>query len=126
MYKEIENSINEVQQLRSHFELERFVIGQHATPEMQFYQTCLELQDMIYKYKLAKINVQKLELKISRLRSTGDAMDELKAQEHELGLQQTFTAMIGAERELTDLVEIWEGFDHKFTRAEIEAAQTVH
>ena len=123
MYEEIENSIHEIQQARSRFQLERFVIGQHSTPEMQFYQTCLELQDMIYKYKLAKINVRKAELKISKLRSTGDEMDELKAQERELGLKQTFTVMLGAERELINLVEIWESFEHKFTREEIEAAQ---
>ena len=119
----IQQAIYEVQQPRSRFQLERFVMGQHATPEMQYYQTCLELQDMIYKYKLAQINVQKAELKISNLRSTGDAMNELKAQERELGLEQTRIAMVGAERELAHLVQIWESFEHKFTRAEIETAQ---
>jgi hypothetical protein len=123
MNREIELAIAEVQQPRSRFQLERFVIGQHATPEMQYYQTCIELQDMIYKYKLAEINVQKAELKISKLRKTGDEMNELKAQERELGLEQTRIAMAGAQRELAHLIEIWESFDHKFTRAEIETAQ---
>ncbi len=31
--------------------------------------------------------------------------------------------MVGAERELTDLVEIWQSFEHKYTRQEIESAQ---
>jgi hypothetical protein len=31
--------------------------------------------------------------------------------------------MLGAERELAHLVEIWNSFEHKFTRAEIEQAQ---
>ena len=123
MLEKIQEAILEVQQPRSLFQLERFVMGQHATPEMQYYQTCIELQDMIYKYKLAKINVQKAELKISKLRATGDEIDELKAQERELGLEQTRIAMVGAERELAHLVQIWESFQHKFTRAEIEAAQ---
>jgi len=123
MYEEIENAIAEVQQPRSRFQLERFVTGSHATPEMQYYQTCLELQDMIYKFQVAKIGVQKAELKIKRLRETKDEMKELKAQETEIGLRQTRLAMIGAERELNDLVEIFNGFDTKFTRAEIEAAQ---
>ena len=122
-YEEIEAAITEVQQPRSRFQLERFVTGSHATPEMQYYQTCLELQDMIYKYQVAKIGVQKAELKIKRLRKTKDEMKELKAQETEIGLRQTRLAMIGAERELNDLVEIFNGFDTKFTRAEIEAAQ---
>ena len=123
MFEEIEKAIAEVQQPRSRFQLERFVTGSHATPEMRYYQTCIELQDMIYKYQLAKITVQKQELKITRLRETKDELKELKAQEIEIGLRQTRLAMIGAERELADLVEIFNNFDTKFTRAEIDAAQ---
>ena len=123
MFEEIEKAIAEVQQPRSRFQLERFVTGSHITPQMQYYQTCLELQDMIYKYQMAKIAVQKAELKISTLRKSKSQMKELKAQEVELGLGQTRLAMIGAERELNDLVTIFDGFKTKFTRAEIEAAQ---
>ena len=123
MYEAIEAAIAEVQQPRSRFQLERFVTGSHSTPEMQYYQTCLELQDMIYKFQVAKISVQKAELKIKRLRETKDEMKELKAQETEIGLRQTRLAMIGAERELNDLVAIFDSFETKFTRAEIEAAQ---
>jgi hypothetical protein len=123
MLDKIEQAIAEVQQPRSRFQLERFVLGQHATDEMRYYQTVLELQDAIYKYKLAKINVQKSELKIAKLRSTGDELDELKAQERELGLAQTHFAMLGAEREMKHLVEIWDSFEHKYTRDEIETAQ---
>jgi hypothetical protein len=123
MFDEIEKAIAEVQQPRSRFQLERFVLGQHATQEMRYYQTVIELQDMIYKYKLAQIAVKKTEAKIAKLRSTGDEIDLLKAQEQELGLAQTRFTMLGAERELGHLVDIWNGFDHKFTRAEIEQAQ---
>jgi predicted transcriptional regulator len=123
MFEQIEKAIAEVQQPRSRFQLERFVLGQHATSEMQYYQTVIELQDMIYKYKLAQISVKKAEAKIAKLRSTGDEVDELKAQERELGLAQTRFAMIGAERELAHLVDIWNGFDQKYTREEIETAQ---
>jgi hypothetical protein len=119
----IEQAIAEVQQPRSRFQLERFVLGQHATPEMQYYQTVLELQDAIYKYKMAKIAVQKTELKIAKLRATGDEIDELKAQEQELGLEQTEIAMIGAEREMKHLLEIFDSFAHNYSREEIEAAQ---
>ena len=123
MIDKIEQAIAEVQQPRSRFQLERFVLGQHATDEMKYYQTVIELQDAIYKYKLAQINVKKSELKIARLRSTKDELDELKAQELELGLAQTQFAMLGAEREMKDLIEIWDSFAQKYTRAEIEAAQ---
>jgi predicted transcriptional regulator len=123
MFEQIEKAIAEVQQPRSRFQLERFVLGQHATTEMQYYQTVIELQDMIYKYKLAEINVKKAEAKIAKLRATNDEIDELKAQERELELAQTRFAMIGAKREIAHLVEIWNGFEHKYTREEIEAAQ---
>jgi hypothetical protein len=123
MIEKIEQAIAEIQQPRSRFQLEAFVLGQHATPEMKYYQTVIELQDAIYKYKLAQINVKKSELKIGRLRSTHDELDELKAQELELGLAQTQFAMLGAEREMKHLIEIWESFEHKYTRDEIELAQ---
>jgi hypothetical protein len=123
VFEEIEKAIAEIQQTRSRFQLERFVLGQHATSEMQYYQVCLELQDLLYKYKLAEINAKKTQLKIDRLRSTRDELDELKAQEIELGKSQTKFAVIGAQRELAHLIDIWESFDHKYTRDEIEAAQ---
>jgi hypothetical protein len=123
MFENIEQAIAEVQQPRSRFQLESFVIGQHPTPEMRYYQTLIELQDMIFKYKMAKLNLQKQELKISKLRKSGDEIDEIKAQEIELGLSQTKLAMIGAERELAYLLEIFNSFDKQYTREEIEAAQ---
>jgi hypothetical protein len=123
MFDEINKAILEVQQPRSRFQLERFVLGQHATPEMQYYQTVLELQDAIYKYKLAQISVKKSQVKIAKLRATGDELDELKAQQIELGLAQTSFAMAGAEREMKHLLEIFDTFTHKYTRDEIEAAQ---
>ena len=90
---------------------------------MQYYQTCIELQDMIYKYEIAKIEVKKLELKIKRLIDSKDEMKLLKAEAVKLELKQMGLAMLGAEREIRDLVDIFEGFETKYTRAEIEAAQ---
>jgi hypothetical protein len=123
MFDEINKAIAEVQQPRSRFQLECFVLGQHATDEMKYYQTVIELQDAIYKYKLAALNVKKSQLKIAKLRATGDDLDELKAQEVELQLAHTSFAMVGAEREMKHLIEIFDTFTHKYTRAEIEAAQ---
>jgi hypothetical protein len=123
VFEEIEKAIAEIQQPRSRFQLERFVLGQHATEEMKYYQVCIELQDTLYRYKLAVISKKKADIKIERLRSTGDELDELKAQEIELGMEQTALALIGAQRELTHLIEIWDTFQNKYTREEIEAAQ---
>lgn len=123
MFEEIESAIQEIQQPRSRFQLERFVLGQHPTPEMQYYQTCIELQDLIYKLKLAEIQKSKNQIKIQRLRSTRDEIDELEAQEIELGMTFTDNAIIGAKREIAHLIDIYNSFEHKFTREEIEQAQ---
>lgn len=119
----IEKAIEEVQQPRSRFQLERFVLGQHPTKEMQYYQVCIELQDMLYKYELAELNAKKANLKVSRLRATGDELDELKAQEIELGQKQAAYAIAGAKKEIAHLIDIWNSFDIKYSRQEIEDAQ---
>ena len=123
MFDEINKAISEVQQPRSRFELERFVVGQHATEEMRYYQTVIELQDAIYKYKLAVISVKKSNLKIAKLRSSKDELEGLEAEEIEAELEQTSFAMLGAEREMKQLLEIFHGFNTKYSREQIELAQ---
>ena len=123
MFDEINKAIAEVQQPRSRFQLERFVLGQHATDEMKYYQTVIELQDAIYKYKLAVIEVKKAQIKIAKLKSSSDELDQLKAEKLELGLAQTQFALFGAEREMKHLLEIFDSFTKKYTREEIEKAQ---
>lgn len=123
MKDELAKAILEIQQPRSRFQLEAFVLNQHDTDEMRYYQTVIEINDLIYKHRLAQIAVKKGEIEIARLRATGDEIDELDAQEKELGLEQTRLAMIGAERELSHLIELWESFPVKYTREQIEQAQ---
>jgi len=118
----IGEAIAAVQQPRSRFQLEHFVIGQHDTPEMRFYQLCLELQDMAYKIRLAQIGVRKSEVRIGRLEATGDELDALEAEEARLGLEQTAIVMAGAERELAILTDLFNESTH-YTRDEIEHAQ---
>jgi hypothetical protein len=124
MFEEIEKAIAEVQQPRSRFQLEKFVVGQHPTLEMQYYQTLIELQDMIYKYKSTEISLQIQQKKIEKLLKTGDEIDALKAKKLQLGMALTKQVMIGAEREIAHLVDIWNSFEKKFTRDEIEQAQS--
>ena len=118
----ITEAIAEVQQPRSRFQLVHFVIGQHDTPEMRFYQLCLELQDMGYKLRLAQLSVRKTEIEIGRLLETGDELDAIEAEEKQVGLEQTRIVMRGAERELAVLTDLFDGCQH-YTRDEIEHAQ---
>ena len=118
----ISDAIAEVQQPRSRFQLIHFVIGQHDTPEMRFYQLCLELQDMGYKLRVAQLGVRKAEVEIARLEATGDDLDAIEAEEKQIGLEQTQIVMRGAERELAILTDLFDE-SQKFTRDEIEHAQ---
>jgi hypothetical protein len=118
----VSQAVAEVQQPRSRFQLIHFVLGQHDTPEMRFYQLCLELQDMEYKLRIAKLGVRKNELEIARLRETGDEIDSIEADIQEVGLERTRITMLGAEREIAILHDLFNE-SQKFTRDEIEHAQ---
>lgn len=119
-------ALAEIQKPRSRFQLEKFVIGQHETPEQQYKQTLLEIQQIIYTVKNVQLEIKKVKIEIDKLRKTGDEVDEIDAQIKELGLEQTHLALIGAQRELKDLMEIWESFDYKYTYEEIEQSQPLY
>jgi hypothetical protein len=122
-FSDLKLAISNVQQPRSNFELDNFVLGQHATPEMQYYQTCIELQDSIFKYENAKLGIEITQLKISKLLTKNNEISTLKAKKLELGLEQTRMAMVGAEREIAYLFHIWSQFETKYTREQIESGQ---
>lgn len=116
-------ALTEIQKPRTRFQLEKFVVGQHDTPEQQYKQTLVEIQNLYYTLKVLSLRVKKEEIEINRLRSTGDEMDELDAQIKEVSLEQTRLAALGAQREIMDLVDIWESFEKKFTYEEMEQLQ---
>jgi hypothetical protein len=116
-------ALEEIQKPRSRFQLEKFVVGQHDTPEQQYKQTLLEIQQLYYTMKTVNLSLKKDQIEINRLRSTGDEVDELDAQIKEIGFEQTRLIAIGAQRELQDLVSIWESFEHKYTYDEMESLQ---
>ena len=118
----IREAIEEIQQPRSRYQLIHFVLGQHDTPEMQFYQLMMELQDMGYKLRMARLGIKKLEIEIARLFETGDELDALEAEEKQVNLEQTMIVMRGAEREVAVLEDIFNSCQH-YTRDEIEHAQ---
>lgn len=115
--------IREVQQPRSRFQIERFVLGQHDTVEMQFYQLCLELQSSIFSIKKAELDVRKAKVRAAQLKGSGDELEAIEAEEIELALVQTEMVLFGAKRELDILLELWSLFEHKFSRKEIEENQ---
>ena len=118
----IDEAIAEIQQPRSRYQIIRFVLGQHDTPEMQFYQLCLELGSMRHTMKHTLNIIKQQKVKIKRLRAEGDELSDLEAEELEINLEQTMLSMKGAEREIAILEDLFHSCTH-FTRDEIEHAQ---
>jgi hypothetical protein len=119
---DIKEAIEEVQQPRSHYQMVHFVLGQHDTPEMQFYQLCQELMTTKHALELAALSQKKSQIKMDRLLATGDEIDAIEAEEMALGMEQTRIVVKGSERELAVLEDIFHSIPH-FTRDEIEHAQ---
>jgi hypothetical protein len=119
-------AIKEIQQARSDFQLENFVVNQHDTPEQQYRQTVMELQELIYAVKKVDLEIKKTLLEIEKLRSTKNAIEEVEAQLKEIDLERASLARSGAIKEIQTLVKIWDSFEHKFTAEDIEAGQVVY
>ena len=123
MREDIQLSFIEVQMPRTPYQLERFVIGQHDTAEMQFVQVCRELEALYYTIKEVSLLNKKTELEIARLRSSGDEIEAIEADIKELNLERTRLVAIGARRELEALIVIYDRITH-FTRAQIDESQS--
>ena len=119
----LQQALAEIQQPRSEYQLQHFVVGQHDTEPQRYRQCLIEIQAISYTLRTVKLELQKNELEVERLRSSRDAIDEIDAQIKEVGMEQTRLVMIGAERELQALVGIWLDFATHYTHEQIEADQ---
>ena len=115
----------EVHQPRSAFQLMNFVVGQHDTEEMQYYQCITEIQALYYTIKQVSLELKKTQIEIDKLRATGDEINEIEAQIKELGIEQTQVVAVGAFRELEVLLAIKDSYP-AYTRKEIEAGQSIY
>ena len=122
----IYEALQDIQKGRSRFQLENFVAGQHDTEPQRYRQVLLELQQLLYHYKVIQLEIKKREIEVERLLSTNDAIDAIDAEIKKLAIAQDNLAVLGAERELKDLIEMWESFPHKYTYEELEADQIVY
>lgn len=121
--KDIIQAIYDLSKSRSKFQLERFVLGAHLRPEMQYFQTLLELQSILNSVELQKLQKKKTQIEITRLLATGDEIDAVDAEIKELGLKSIELSISSMEKEIVDLVSIWEQFPTKFSREDLEAAE---
>jgi len=118
----IKEAINEIQQSRSKYQIEKFVIGQHHSPEMQYYQLCLEANSVITNIEETELRIEKVKAEVEELLSTGKKSDAIEAKIKMLAIESLERNLIGSKRELAYMEELFDQFP-KFTRDEIEAAQ---
>lgn len=118
----IQAAIKEIQQSRSHYQLEKFVIGQHDSPEMQYYQLCIEASGVINAIAETELRIEKLKAEADELRETGKKSDAIEAKIKELSIPNLETSLIGQRRELAFMEELFAQYEN-YTREDIERAQ---
>jgi hypothetical protein len=118
----IQEVAKEIRQSRSRYQLENFVLGQHHSPEMQYYQLVIEASGLISTIKETELRIEKIKAEAEELRETGKKSDAIEAQIKELSVADLETHILGSQKELEHLEELFEEFP-KFTREQIEAAQ---
>ena len=123
---DILNSIKEIQQPRSRFQLEHFVLNQHDTEEMRFYQCVLEIQNMRTTLRIVKLEMEKQKIEIQKLKESNDPIDALDAQIKEISLEESETVLFGTIREFHHLIDLYYSFPKKYTREEIDTLQPVY
>jgi hypothetical protein len=124
--QDILNSIKEIQQPRSRFQLEHFVLNQHDTEEMRFYQCVLEIQSMRTSLRIVSLEIEKRKIEIEKLKASGDAIDAIDARIKEISLEETEIVAKGTIREFNHLIDLYNSFPKKYTREEIDALQPVY
>jgi len=115
-HTELHEAFIEIFQGRSDFQLEKFVINVHATPERQYAQCVLELQNKYYSIKRADISRRKINHEIK------SEVCPYTIEEKELELEQLEIALIGALREFDTLYRIYKTFP-KYTNRDLQVAE---
>jgi hypothetical protein len=124
---ELAGAIQAIQQPRTNFQLQHFVVGQHDTEPRRWWQCVLELQIKIQNLKRARIERRRMERRCAALHTlwmnerNEDARDEseimaLDMAEHDL-------AILGAMREAQALYAIFQSFPRSYTREDLDEAE---
>lgn len=118
----IEQAIDQIQLNRTRYQMERFVVGQHHQPEMQYRQLLSEADVLIGTIKETELRIRKIEAEAEELRATGKKSDAIEAEIKELSLPSLHRHIKNAQRELGILKELFDSYP-KYTIEDIEAAQ---
>jgi hypothetical protein len=131
-------AISEMQQPRSDYMIERFVVGQHRTPERQYHQCIIELQlkhDAIRRAMLEirreEVMIEAADLAIKTPPQSGLSWDiakelaRLEIQERRWNIENAEMRIRGWLGEFDALYAIFEAMP-KFTDAQLQAAEAAY
>ena len=116
-HNELHESFLEIFQGRSDFQIENFVVKSHTSPERQYAQCVLELQNKYYSIKRADISRRKIKNEISK------EVCPYTIEEKNLDLEQIEIALIGALREFHILYELYKTYPH-YNNKELQVAES--
>lgn len=118
----IEEAIDQIQLNRTRYQMERFVVGQHHTPEMQYRQLLAEADTLLGTIRETELRIKKIKAEAEELRATGKKSDAIEADIKELGIKSLDRHLTNSRRELGILEEMFECYP-KYSIEDIEAAQ---
>ena len=116
-YNELHEAFLEIFQGRSDFQIENFVVKAHASPERQYAQCVLELQNKYYSIKRADISRRKIKDEISK------EVCPFVIEEKNLDLEQLEIAIIGALREFHILYQLYNKYP-QYKNHELQVAES--
>lgn len=127
---ELRSAFEEIQQPRSQYQLEHFVVNSHDTPERQYIQCVTELKvkqrEITRLLRQRRRNELEAEKKEKELKQTHDRIErelvELDLADLRDAEYETDLSLLGNVREFLDLYEIFEEMEH-FTHKELQAAE---
>jgi hypothetical protein len=115
-----------VQQPRSNFQLEKFVLGQHDSEPMQFYQLCIEISESAYHLRIAALELEKMYIRLNDLLKSNDRIDQIDAKIMQVNIEKTESVVSASIAEFNTLLKLYDSFSKKYTREDIENDQETY
>lgn len=119
---DLKDDIEAIQQPRSDFAIEHFVVGMHDTPGRQRMQAVLELQIKMFNIRRVQLQEKKLRIEIEQLAKINDDLSKVSIEEKELDIAEMNLARLGAIREAMCLLSILDRLP-RYTYEQLQAEE---
>lgn len=119
---DIEKIYKEIIQSRSNYQIEKFVLGQHHSPEMQYHQLIMELRSLKQNQKIEKLKLEKTLIEANELLETGKKSDVVESEIKKEEAKEIELSLHISQKEIDYFERLLQKFP-SFTRQEIENKQ---